>query len=189
MAATIDRPSPEPPSSAAAVRAAGIEADEPFEDRFGVLGGDARAGVGDRDHRAWRRRHLPHLCQAGRPGAGAAAESDGDLGARWGVPQRVGHQVGDHLAQPWLVADNGDGFQKVFGAPGQRFQGDEAILLTQVGVADDIGADAEQVHLAFLGGALLIDRCQEHEVVEQQSHPLRLGFDAADGPGGAPPRW
>ena len=51
---------------------------------------------------------VPRLTDV-RPGAGLAvrqrvADPHGDGGAVWGVPPRVGEQVGEHLVQPVLVA-------------------------------------------------------------------------------------
>lgn len=86
---TADR---EADAAAAAASAGGIGTVEALEDVRQVLRADACAGVGDLDHSA----------------AVVAGDRHGDGAVGRGVLERVGEQVGQHLAQPVGVPIDGD---------------------------------------------------------------------------------
>jgi hypothetical protein len=91
--------------------------------------------------------------------------------------ERVAHQVGEHLAQPRLIAQ--DDQRPPGGAVvAARHQLDTAVGGDGAGVVDGVGGQGEQVHRVALERSLLVEAGQQQQVLDQQAHPGRLVLDA-----------
>ncbi|GAA3442466.1 hypothetical protein GCM10018955_19040 [Planomonospora venezuelensis] len=159
-------------------------AEEPVEQLRVLLGGDADARVGDGDHGA----------------AAFALRGEGDGAAGRGVPDRVGQQVVEHLAEPYGVGVHRD-------PPGQVGVESELLgvgggpvvvdgLLRQLGQgerpgveADVTGVEPRQVQQvvdeALQVRALAVDDVGEHELLVVEAGAVLEHLDvAADGSDG-----
>ena len=109
----------------------------------------------------------------------AHADRNFKISAFWGVAQRIGHQVGNHLAQPGVVSER-RGRDRA-GAFGQAHQRDLALGSAHLGVFHCVQPHDQQVHGLLLQRALLIKAGQHQQVVNQAGHALGFSLDAAHG--------
>src|SRR5829696_2201901 len=148
------------PGAAAGGGAGRVGPVEALEDPLGLLGGEAGAVVDDLD---------------GGPGAaveGGGPDPDLDRAAGRGVGEGVVDQVGQHLAQPLVVAehDQGAALAAVAVVAGAEDELDLAVGGDRPGVVDGLGGQGEQVHRVVAQRALLVEAGQQQEVLDQQPH-------------------
>ncbi len=84
----------------------------------------------------------------------------------------VGEQIGQHLMQPRLVADDDDGFVG-------QVQRPLVVGSRDVGVADRVDDEPGQVDLFAFQRPPGVQARQQQHVLDEVGHPFGLGFDAA----------
>ena len=113
----------------------------------------------------------------GPPVEGRGPDPDLDRAAGRGVGEGVVDQVGQHLAQPLVVAEHDQGAPARVAVAGAQHQLDLAVGGDRPGVVDGLGGQGEQVHRLPVERALLVEPGQQQEVLDQQPHPGRLVLD------------
>ena len=160
IAATMARPRPGPLPLVGVIGVVvatprRIRAVERLEDVRGLVGGESRSSVA----------HL-HL---GPAVVLTHANRDGRSGRR--VGQRVREQVGHDLAQPVVVARDGERLRHV--------ELDRARRIDGSGVVHGVAGDAHQIHRVVRDRTALSRPGQEQQILDEHAHPLALLLDPA----------
>ena len=109
------------------------------------------------------------------------ADLDVHRGARRGVAQRVGQEVGCDLAQLRLVADHDGDLVEPLALSAHR-QVDGSCRVDRSGIDDGVGGEAQQVDRLAAQRSVLVQSGEQEHVVDEQAHALRLGLDPSHDP-------